>query len=99
MDDATNFSSDTDPAETSKLGKHHSSSVNFRDDGGGDVSWGHSKDVKEMCSDKTHITNSSTVGHPSIYLMTQRTQIIWKGLPWNTIANQELMVRLALLCR
>ena len=54
MDDATNFSSDTDPAETSKLGKHHSSSVNFRDDGGGDVSWGHSKDVKEMCSENTY---------------------------------------------
>ena len=59
MDDATNFSSDTDPAETSKLGKHHSSSVNFRDDGGGDVSWGHSKDVQPICSDKTHITNNS----------------------------------------
>jgi hypothetical protein len=56
MDDATNFSSDTDPAETSKLGKHHSSSVNLRDDGGGDVSWGHSKPMR---SDKTHITNSS----------------------------------------
>ncbi|RCV09075.1 hypothetical protein SETIT_1G377700v2 [Setaria italica] len=69
VDDASNFSSESDPAGTSKLGKHHRSSSNLRDDYGGDGSWDHSKDFQPMHSDglrrrifsieKIHITNSS----------------------------------------
>ncbi|CAN6245501.1 unnamed protein product [Urochloa humidicola] len=69
VDDASSFSSESNRAETSKLGKHHQSSIDLRDDGGGDGSWGHSKDFHPMHSnslrrrifsiEKTHITNSS----------------------------------------
>ncbi|OEL20455.1 hypothetical protein BAE44_0018524 [Dichanthelium oligosanthes] len=69
VDDATSFPSESDLAQTSKLGKHHCPSINLTDDGGGDGSWGHSKDFQPMHSDglrqrifaieKTHITNSN----------------------------------------
>ncbi|CAL4967790.1 unnamed protein product [Urochloa decumbens] len=72
VDDAISFSSESNQAETSKLGKHRQSSIDLRDDGGGpggDGSWGHSKDFHPMHSnglrrrifsiEKTHITNSS----------------------------------------
>lgn len=75
VDDASNSLAATDSmAETSKLRKCHQSSINLRDDGGVDKSWGHSKDFQPMPSDglrhrrfssgKTYTTNSSAFSQP-----------------------------------
>ncbi|XP_062221398.1 uncharacterized protein LOC133920843 [Phragmites australis] len=74
VDDASKFSASAYSAETSKLGKHHQPSISLRDDGGGDMSWGHSNDFQPMRSDslrrrrlsieKTYMTNSSAFSQP-----------------------------------
>ncbi|TVU27592.1 hypothetical protein EJB05_19085 [Eragrostis curvula] len=59
MDDPSNFSTAAASAETSKFGTSQQPIVNLRDDGGGDISWDHSKDFQPTCTDGLRWRGSS----------------------------------------